>query len=488
MKFQEFNFEKEILESIEAMGFENASPIQEQAIPAILEKKDLIACAQTGTGKTAAFLLPVLNELIKTPAEGGIKVVILAPTRELALQIDQQLEGFSYFTDLSSIPIYGGGNGLDWENQRKALTKGADFIVATPGKLLGHLHMGYVDMSDLEFLILDEADRMLDMGFYDDIRQIISYMPEEKQSLMFSATMPKKIKKLAQEVLRDYINIEIAVSKPAEGVLQAAHLVYDDDKVQLIDALIQGKDLPSIIIFSSTKSKVNNIEGHLQDCGYDAKAIHSDLEQDEREERLLAFRNKQFQILVATDIMARGIDIDSISLVVNYDVPQDAEDYVHRVGRTARAANSGLAITFINKEDQYKFLRIERLIDTEVLKLPNPAGVRPGPEYTPINKKSSKEKKNNYQNKNQDNRKDYNYQNTDNIKTNQSDYPSQIDNNSEAKDSGVGWPILKQDLEQSFEPVKKREEKTPNFDQPLGRPTIRPNKDFIEEDYYTGEE
>lgn len=387
MKFHDFNFEQEILDSIDSMGFEKASPIQEKAIPAILEQKDLIACAQTGTGKTAAFLLPVLNQLVKNKDKEGIKAIILAPTRELAMQIDQQLEGFSYFTDLSSIAIYGGGSGMDWEMQRKALRSGADFIVATPGKILGHLHMGYVDVSHLEYLILDEADRMLDMGFFEDICSVISYLPKERQTLMFSATMPPKIRKLAEEILTEPETVNIAVSKPAEGVLQAAYLAFDDQKVDLISSLLEGKDLQSVIIFASTKSKVDEIVRNLVKEGFDAKSIHSDLEQSERESRLLDFRNKQFPILVATDILARGIDIESIDLIINYDVPQDAEDYVHRVGRTARAQNTGLAITFVNDQDQYKFLRIERLIEKEVMKLPLPQGFDEGPKYEPIKRR-----------------------------------------------------------------------------------------------------
>lgn len=366
------------------MGFENPTPIQEQAIPIILQHKDLIACAQTGTGKTAAFLLPVLNKLAKQDTQ-STNTLVIVPTRELALQIDQALQGFSYFTSVSSIAIYGGSDGSAFETERRALTEGANVIIATPGRLMAHLNMGYVKLDKLEHLILDEADRMLDMGFVDDIIRITSYLPKKRQTLMFSATMPPKIRTLATKLLNNPEQINIAISRPAEGVMQGAYLVYDRQKNNLIKALLEGKEkeLSSVIIFLSTKQKVKELDRDLQKAGIKAKAIHSDLEQSEREEVLRNFRSKQTQILVATDILSRGIDIEDIGLVINYDVPGDAEDYIHRIGRTARAASTGVALTFINEFDQQKFFQIESLIGAEVRKIPLPAHLGEGPAYNP---------------------------------------------------------------------------------------------------------
>lgn len=384
MKFNDFNFEPSLQEGLDAMGFENPTPIQEQAIPIILEHKDLIACAQTGTGKTAAFLLPVLNKLAKTDTY-TTNTLIIVPTRELALQIDQALQGFSYFTSVSSIAIYGGSDGSAFETEKRALTEGANVIIATPGRLMAHLNMGYVKLDKLEHLILDEADRMLDMGFVDDIVRITSYLPKQRQTLMFSATMPPKIRTLATKLLVNPEQINIAISKPAEGVVQGAYLVYDTQKNNLIKALLEGKEkeLSSVIIFLSTKQKVKELDRDLQKAGIKAKAIHSDLEQAEREEVLRNFRSKQTQILVATDILSRGIDIEDIGLVINYDVPGDAEDYIHRIGRTARAASTGVALTFINEYDQQKFFQIESLIGSEVKKIPLPPELGEGPVYNP---------------------------------------------------------------------------------------------------------
>ena len=364
------------------MGFDAPTLIQEQAIPLILNNKDLIACAQTGTGKTAAFVLPIINKLVKEHT-GSTNTLIIVPTRELALQIDQVLQGFSYFTSVSSLAIYGGNDGSAFENEKRALTEGAHFIIATPGRLMSHLNMGYVKLDDLKHLVLDEADKMLDMGFVDDILKITSYLPEKRQTLMFSATMPPKIRTLAKKLLVHPEQINIAVSKPAEGVLQGAYVVYDEQKNDLIRSLLDGKDISSVLIFLSTKQKVKDLERDLQQAGIKAKAIHSDLEQIQREEVLRSFKNKQTQILVATDILSRGIDIEDIGLVINYDVPGDAEDYIHRVGRTARAAATGVALTLINQHDQHKFSRIESLIGSEVRKLPLPLHLGDAPAYTP---------------------------------------------------------------------------------------------------------
>ncbi len=373
------------MESLDAMGFSKATPIQELAIPKIIEGKDLIGCAQTGTGKTAAFLLPVIDYLVKNPSKGrnGIRAMVIVPTRELATQIDQQMEGFSYFVGLSSLPVYGGGDSMGWEQQRRALEQGADLIIATPGRLIAHLQMGYVNLDEVEFLILDEADRMLDMGFYDDLMSIITKLPAKRQNLMFSATMPPKIRELANKILNNPDQVNLALSKPAEGVLQSAYLVYDSQKLPLIKHLLKDKDLPSIIIFCSRKNTVREINRELQKGGFKSRAISSDLEQNEREEVLLAFRNRKLQILVATDVLSRGIDIKDINLVINYDVPGDAEDYVHRVGRTARASTTGVAITLINEYDMRGFGDIETLIERVITKSPLPEDLGEGPVYDP---------------------------------------------------------------------------------------------------------
>ena len=368
------------MEALGYMGFDEATPIQEQAIPVIMEGRDLIASAQTGTGKTAAFLLPILNNL--TDKHDQLNTLIIVPTRELAIQIDQQIEGFSYFTHVTSLSVYGGGEGQDWETQKKALTEGAEIIVATPGKLISHLNMGYVNFNHLQHLILDEADRMLDMGFHEDIQKIITYLPKERQTLMFSATMPSKIRELAKKILKDPVEISISMSKPAEGVLQAVCLTYDAQKTPLINSLISKKpEVKSILVFTSTKKKVNEIVRGLKSKDYKVEGISSDLEQNEREEVLLRFRSKQTRVLVATDVLSRGIDIKDINFVINYDVPGDAEDYVHRIGRTARADTKGVALTLVNEDEMYKFDRIEKLIERKVPRMKLPEALGAGPEW-----------------------------------------------------------------------------------------------------------
>lgn len=376
MTFLDFHFEPELMDGLRSMGFQTPTPIQEKVIPSILDDRDLIACAQTGTGKTAAFLLPILNKLIKEPLD-TINALVIVPTRELAIQIDEALQGFSYFTSISAIAIYGGSDRNSFEQEKKALSQGANIIIATPGRLIAHLNMGYVRISNLKHLVLDEADRMLDMGFSEDINKIVSYLPAKKQTLLFSATMPPKIRSMAKRLLVDPVQVNISVSKPAEGVMQAAYFVHASQKVELISQLLQGKNLASILIFSSTKEKVKLLEKTLIKLGFNASAIHSDLEQDQRNEVLRNFKNKKLQILVATDILSRGIDIDSIGLVVNYDVPGEAEDYIHRVGRTARAESTGVALTFVSPEDMGKFKRIESFIGSEIRKIPLPEGIAP---------------------------------------------------------------------------------------------------------------
>ncbi len=391
MKFSELDLHPSLQESISAMGFVKATPIQEQTLPAILAEKDLIACAQTGTGKTAAYIIPVLNKLAQNPTK-DIDTLIIVPTRELALQIDQQFEGFSYFLDVSSVPIYGGGDGDTWSSQKNALIKGANIVIATPGRLIAHMNFGYVKFDHLKHLILDEADRMLDMGFYEDIEKIIKELPKNRQTLMFSATMPEKIRVLAKKILSEPEEVNLAISKPAENILQAAYLVYDNHKIELIKKLLEGKDLKSILIFSATKKNVKSIRSELARNGFNVEEIHSDLEQKQREQVMLDFKNRKIQILTATDILARGIDIEEIDLVINFDVPGDAEDYVHRVGRTARAKSSGVAITFINDSEQEKFKRIEDFIGIKLIKLPTPVEIGESPQYNPRLKKTKKRK------------------------------------------------------------------------------------------------
>ncbi len=392
MLFSELNLEDTLLEAIGYMGFEKATPIQSQAIPIISSGKDLIACAQTGTGKTGAFLIPVLNELVKKPSD-DIKALIVVPTRELATQIDQQIDGLSYGCGISSMALYGGGDGDDWSKQKKAIKQGVNILVATPGKLISHLNMGYVNFDNLDYLIMDEADRMLDIGFWDDILKIVSFLPKERQNLMFSATMPQKIRELSKRILNNPEQISLAISKPAEGVLQASYLCYNEQKTPLIVDLINGKDeYKSIIVFSSTKKAVSEIVRALRKKNIQAKGISSDLDQTEREAVLLDFRNKKTRVLVATDVISRGIDIKDINLVINYNVPSDAEDYVHRIGRTARADTTGVAITLINPDDMYAFSKIEELIEKEVIKLSPPESMGDAPEWKVKSKSSGKKK------------------------------------------------------------------------------------------------
>ncbi len=393
MKFKDFNFKPSVLDGIEAIGFQTPTPIQEETIPIIQAGKDLIGIAQTGPGKTAAFVLPIIDQIIRKDYQ-YVSTLILAPTRELVMQIDRQIEGLAYFVDISSIAVYGGGDGAAWDSQKNAFTQGADIVVATPGRLLSHLAFNYLDLSQLKHLVLDEADKMLDMGFYDDIKKILTYTPKERQSLLFSATMPDKINKLASEILVNPERISFSGSKPAEGVIQAAYVLYDDQKNDLIAHLLKDKeDLKNILVFTSTKKSCKSLYSDLSRKGFSAKEIHSDLEQNERIEVLREFKNHTFQILIATDILSRGIDIENIDLVINYDIPADAEDYVHRIGRTARAKSEGLAISLINEKDQFNFAKIEQLIETDVFKIPLPQFLGTAPEYSPKKNKGGKFKK-----------------------------------------------------------------------------------------------
>ncbi|MCK9204404.1 MAG: DEAD/DEAH box helicase [Bacteroidales bacterium] len=383
MTFHEFGFDGSLVEGIEALGYTTATPIQEKAIPAILSGKDLIGSAQTGTGKTAAFLLPLIQNIISAPHDEAIKALIIVPTRELAMQIDQQMEGISYFTPVSSIPVYGGTDGASFSRERQALANGADMVICTPGRMIAHLNMGYVDLSKLRYLILDEADRMLDMGFHDDILKIISYVPEKRQNLLFGATMPREMLVLARKILKDPVEVNIAVSKPADNILQMAYLVYDIQKIPLVQYLLKDIHLRSILIFCSTKSKTRQVSATLKKLGLQAEEIHSDLDQSAREKVLMRFRNKELSILVATDIVSRGIDIEDIDLVINFDVPNDGEDYIHRIGRTARAQSKGAAITLIGEKEQRKFLDIETMLGKPVYKGALPLHLGNGPVYQP---------------------------------------------------------------------------------------------------------
>ncbi|MCH2230115.1 MAG: DEAD/DEAH box helicase [Crocinitomicaceae bacterium] len=381
MKFTELNLDEQLLEAISYMGFENATPIQEKAIPLILDNRDLIACAQTGTGKTGAFVLPILNKLVGKK-DSSVNTLIVVPTRELAIQIEQQIQGLSYFVSVGSMAIYGGGGGKDWDNEKDALVNGRDIIVATPGKLLAHLKLGYVKFDKVEHFILDEADRMLDMGFIDDLKKIISYLPKKHQTLLFSATMPKTISELAKRILVNPAEIKLSISKPAEGVKQQLYLTYDNQKIPVLCHILkERKDYDSIIVFTSTKSKVSEIVSQLRKSGFPAQGISSNLEQDRREEVLRGFRSKRIRILVATDVMSRGIDIKEINMVVNYDVPHDAEDYVHRVGRTARANTKGEAFTLVNQKDMFRMRKIEALIETSLPKSNPNEEIGDGPKW-----------------------------------------------------------------------------------------------------------
>jgi superfamily II DNA/RNA helicase len=387
LTFKDFDFNERLQEGLDTMGFIKPTAIQQQAIPLILNRHDLIACAQTGTGKTASFLLPLL-QLIDKSERKHVSALILCPTRELAVQIDQQAEGLGYFTGISSIAVYGGGDGIIYEQQKRAISAGVDIIIATPGRLIAHLSGSNARLDHVEYLVLDEADRMLDMGFYDDIMRIISHLPKKRQTMLFSATMPPKIRILAQRLLHNPEQINIAISKPAEGILQQAYMTHDEQKLPLIGSILRETPSQSTLIFASRKDKVREVEKLLKKIGIKVKAFHSDLDQEEREVILRDFRNRHLPVIIGTDVLSRGIDVTGIGLVINFDVPPDPEDYVHRIGRTARAETTGTAITFINEKDQRRFASIEVLIGREVPKIPLPEGMGEGPVYQPEAKRS----------------------------------------------------------------------------------------------------
>ncbi len=382
MRFDELLTNDDLLDALYDMHFDECTPIQELAIPPVLEGRDLLAVAQTGTGKTAAYLLPVIERLVNDNyPQDNVNCVVMAPTRELAQQIDRQMQGFSYFMPVSSMAIYGGTDGNTYEQQRKGLKMGADVVIATPGRLLAHLSMGYVDLSKVSFFVLDEADRMLDMGFIDDIMQIVGHMPKDRQTLLFSATMPPKIQQLAKQILNDPAEVKIAVSKPAEKIRQGAYVCYETQKLPILQRMFKENPPRRVVIFSSSKQKVKELARSLKKLNINVGEMHSDLDQNEREEVMLKFKAGRINVVVATDIIARGIDIDNIETVINYDVPHEAEDYVHRIGRTARADRDGSAFTFISEKERGRFKTIERLLEKEVEKLKVPDDLGEAPDY-----------------------------------------------------------------------------------------------------------
>ena len=384
MRFDELDLEDEILDGLEDMNFHEMTPVQEHTIPVILDGRDIIGCAQTGTGKTAAYTLPLLNKLLlEGNPDNVVKSLIIVPTRELAQQIDQQFQGFSYYAPISTTVVYGGGDGKGWDIQKKGMLSGSDVVIATPGRMIAHLQNSGVDLSHVEYLILDEADRMLDMGFSEDIMKIVSDMPRERQTIMFSATLPPKIRELAKTILRNPAEVNIAISKPNEAIDQSAYICYENQKLGIIRELFAEPTDSKTIIFSSSKLKVKELAHTLKRMKLDVAAMHSDLEQAQREEVMLNFKNNKVKILVATDIVARGIDIEDIGLVLNYDVPHDPEDYIHRIGRTARAAATGSAVTFVSEEEQGKFHQIEKFIERDIRKAELPESVGEGPKYAP---------------------------------------------------------------------------------------------------------
>jgi ATP-dependent RNA helicase RhlE len=394
LDFKDFNFNPELLEGLLAMGFKNATPIQQQAIPLILAKKDLIACAQTGTGKTGAFLLPIMNMLTENHDRHNT-TLILTPTRELAQQIDLQVEALSYFTNISSLTVFGGGDGIAYEQQKRSMREGVDIIIATPGRLIAHLSSGLLKMDKLHYLVLDEADRMLDMGFYEDIMKIVGYLPKNRQTVMFSATMPPKIRTLAAKLLHEPESISLAISKPAEGINQQVYLVFDEQKVPLLTEILKSLTYKRIIVFAGRKEKVKELGKVFKRLGLKAAAFHSDLEQKEREAIMLDFKNSKLDVIIGTDVLSRGIDVTGIDLVINFDAPQDPEDYIHRIGRTARAATTGTAITLVNSKDKRRLANIEKLIEREIerVALPEHLGEAPAADAVPERKPYPKKKK-----------------------------------------------------------------------------------------------
>lgn len=401
MYFDELALSDEVLDALWDMHFDTCTPVQEQTIPVILEGHDVISCAQTGTGKTAAYILPLLTNLqYDNHDPNKLNAIIMAPTRELAQQIDQQMEGFGFYVPFSSVPIYGGNDGGAWGTQVAGLQKGADIVIATPGRLLSQMNIYDIDFSGVKYFILDEADRMLDMGFFDDIMRIVKCLPQDRQTIMFSATMPSKIRQLARSIMNHPKEIKIAISRPPESITQGCVILYEAQKTDMIEHILkqayrtEDNDTPQtlkkIIIFAGKKQRVKEITRTLRSRHFNARAMHSDLEQKERDEVMLDFRNEKIDILVATDIVARGIDIDDIPLVINYDVPHNAEDYVHRIGRTARAASLGAAITFVTQEDYKYFNKIETFLKKKIERITVPQSLGEAPTISESSTRSGK--------------------------------------------------------------------------------------------------
>ena len=436
MYFDELELNNSVLDALYDMRFEKCTPVQEKCIPEILNGNDVLGVAQTGTGKTAAYLLPILSKLDDgNYPEKAINCLIMSPTRELAQQIDQAMQGFGYYLNgVSSVAVYGGNDGNRYDQELKSLQLGADVVIATPGRLISHISLGNVDLSKVSFFILDEADRMLDMGFSDDILKIAKKLPQSCQTIMFSATMPDKIEELAKTLLKNPKVIKLAVSKPAEKIKQSAYVCYETQKMGIIKDIFKSDDLKRVIIFCGSKMKVKQVAGALQRKHINCGEMHSDLDQAMRDEVMFKFKSGQFDVLVATDIVARGIDIDDISMVINYDVPHDAEDYVHRIGRTARAAREGSAITFVSDDDIYYFQQIEKFLGKQVDKTPLPEGLGEGPEYKSARKpkRGTSAKSRRRTNREQTAHKDKKQQNR-RQRNNAAD--SQSQNNEVAKDS-----------------------------------------------------
>ncbi len=405
MYFTDFDFEDEVLDALDAMRFEKCTPIQEQTLQPLMEGRDLIGVAQTGTGKTAAYLLPVLNRLCRGDyPEDSINCVIMAPTRELAQQIDRQLEGFTYFMNVSSVAVYGGNDGQRYEQELRGMAKGADIIVATPGRLISHINLGNIDLSKVSFFILDEADRMLDMGFCNDIMTIAKQLPKERQTMLFSATMPEEIRKLARDILTDPLQITLALAKPADGITQQAYICHEGQKLGILNSIFDNESSERVILFASRKTKVKEISHTLKKHGFNVGEMHSDLSQSERDEIMFQYKSRKIDMIVATDILARGIDIDDIRIVINYDVPRDCDDYIHRIGRTARAGTKGRAITLVNVEDQEYFKRIEDFIEQDVPKMDVPGTLGEAPAYEPKSKQKGGKSKRGSSNDNKEKR------------------------------------------------------------------------------------
>lgn len=410
MKFEELNLSNDILDALYDMNFEDCTPVQEKCIPEILKGRDLMGVAQTGTGKTAAYLLPILSMIDEgNYPKNSVNCVIMSPTRELAQQIDQAMQGFAYHLDtVSSVAVYGGNDGNRYDQEMKSMRLGADVIIATPGRLISHITMGNIDLGKVNFFVLDEADRMLDMGFSDDIMKIASYLPKNCQTIMFSATMPNDIEKMAQNLLKNPAEVKLAVSKPAEKIKQSAYVCYTTQKIEIIKHIFKAGDLKRVIIFSGSKQKVKQINQALAQLKINSGEMHSDLDQSQRDDIMYKFKSGQIDVLVATDIVARGIDIDDIAMVINYDVPRDSEDYVHRIGRTARADRDGVAITLVNEDDMFAFHKIEQFLDKEIEKNPLPEGMKEGPDYDTSRKPRRTPAKKRRRNDNRDQKRDEN--------------------------------------------------------------------------------